>query len=548
MPTLSFPLVNGGMNDSLFSTMLARSQVRFSKNNVLSLEGVLTQRGGTVLVSDTATGSTDKLYGTHGYYVHESDGTITRRTMIKAGSVLYEFNATTLVFDVVQAGCHATNKPSMENFTDRNGNEVLIYADGELFFMYDGTTVTTLTPPPEVTGKPRYLATCGDALWVAGSLDDPSLASFSDDLDPQSFHRGYNFRPGPGDGDRITGLKSMRDGLAITKDSSIHLIVGTDANDYRIEKISQDIGASSHWSLQAMGRYLFFANPGGIWVGRLIKGDKIILDTERISGNVQNRYNDITVGTHQNIPSVYDENAGHIVWGIQKSTSDYFNEGLVFSLWHSDLESLRPPIPQLDTRFAWAGFWSGIPLESIGRVRDSNNVDQVYFGGNDGLLRRYNTILKKDSCAVGETTGTGIVWEVRPYEVRFGDQGVAAIVHRILPLLFQRANSTIQCSWIVDQKRRLPTSGGSISPITVKFFGNVPYRNNGSDSSISTRWGSTIWKSRPILQAQVSVGLQGTLAHSFLPIFENSGTHAKSENAFAGFSLEITPVRARGRG
>ena len=84
MGLYAYPSVRGGYNDSLFATNIANDQVSFAKNCKMALEGFLTQRDGTVKVSDTTTGASDIVYDIHGFYKHNSDGTVTRSTLIKA--------------------------------------------------------------------------------------------------------------------------------------------------------------------------------------------------------------------------------------------------------------------------------------------------------------------------------------------------------------------------------------------------------------------------------------------------------------------------------
>jgi hypothetical protein len=137
------PSVEHGVFDSLYPNTLARSQVSKAVNFYMTPDGLLETRGGTQRLTDTVLASTGALPEGHEFVARETDGTLTRRWMVKSGTVLYEYNSSTGVFDSKKTGL-STDKASMVNFVNAAGAEIMLYADGANLLMYDGTTVTDI--------------------------------------------------------------------------------------------------------------------------------------------------------------------------------------------------------------------------------------------------------------------------------------------------------------------------------------------------------------------------------------------------------------------
>ena len=547
MGLYAYPSVRGGYNDSLFATNIANDQVSFAKNCKMALEGFLTQRDGTVKVSDTATGASDIVYDIHGFYKHNSDGTITRYTLIKAGTVLYSFNSTTVVFDSVKTGLAAT-KASMVNFFNGSGVECVVYADGSNFGMWDGTTWTSLTKPTSWTTFPKYLEVDDNVLWMAGDSVLVYRLCYSESLDPTTIKANSFFEIDSGEGTAITGLKRMENYLLIGKENALHLILGSTFTDFSRLRVTRNVGVSSHWSIQSVGNVVYFVNNNGIWLGRLRALQEDGMDTELISGNIQRRFQTISAGTHNKISSVYDGANGQIIWAVNSTSNTYYDEAFVLSLWHSDptlAKSLKGP----DPRFVWAGVWVGLKLQSLATVQNSNGVEVVHIGGNDGFVRTTLSTLRKDNCAVGATTGTDIEWEVDTIELFFPTTARTARVSKFYPILFQKYNNSVNIEWVVDQSQRLPVDNtGVAAPRTIAFTGNIPYWHELTSTDITTQWGTSIWAEKPIIQAQVTLKWRGVMATSILFILSSEGTNALDDYSFAGFSIEADVKPARGRG
>ena len=547
MGLYAYPSVRGGYNDSLFATNIANDQVSFAKNCKMALEGFLTQRDGTVKVSDTATGASDIVYDIHGFYKHNSDGTITRYTLIKAGTVLYSFNSTTAVFDSVKTGLAAT-KASMVNFFNGSGAECVVYADGTNFAMWDGSTWTALTKPTSWTTAPKYLEVDDNVLWMAGDSALVYRLCYSESLDPTTIKANSFFEIDSGEGTAITGLKRMENYLLVGKENALHLIIGSTFTDFSRLRVTRNVGVSSHWSIQSVGNVVYFVNNNGIWLGRLRALQEDGMDTELISGNIQRRFQTISAGTHNKISSVYDGANGQIIWAVNSTSNTYYDEAFVLSLWHSD-PTLAKPLKGPDPRFVWAGVWVGLKLQSLATVQNSNGVEVVHIGGNDGFVRTTLSTLRKDNCAVGATTGTDIEWEINTIELFFPTTARTTRVKKFYPILFQKHNDSVQVEWVVDQSQRLPVDNtGVADPRTITFTGNVPYWHESTSTDITTQWGTRIWAEKPIIQAQVTLKWRGIMATSILFILSADGTNALDDHSFAGFSVEADVKPARGRG
>ena len=534
MAILDYPSVKGGHNDSLFATEVALNQVQRAVNYVMSREGVLTQRGGTEKKSDTVLGNLG-VWNVHQFFINTLGGVTTTVLLCKAGTVLYKFNTTTVVWDSLETGL-VDNKASMVNFLDGSGGDCFVYADGTNFFRHDGTTRTNITPLS--VNAPRYLEVDDNVLWSAET--NAQRVYFSAANDPATL--GGSIYVGSDGAGGITMLKRMENYLAVGTPKSIHIITGTAAANFARVRVLRGVGVESHWSAVAVGDGLFWVDQGGFRHGWIPseRADAMVVDT--ISGNIKRRFDNIKDGTLGVVEGVYDEVNGNILWGVNPSGESNHTEVLVFSLWHSTLKAQKP-LGGPDQRYVWSGYWDGVVANAMAVVQETSGKNVVYFGGSDGFVQRYDPTLYKDSCAVDATTGTDITPIIYSRETYFPTTARSALVKTFFPRLFQRKNGTSSVQWVVNRSRIAPNTAR-----TIRFYGNIPYWNGGTNSNITTKWNRTVWTRRPILNAIVSLDWLGVTCTSIFFIITGDGSYAKSDFSWSGHSLDYSIKKVRGRG
>ena len=538
--TLPFRGVRQGMNATSYATELAPHQCARIRNFHLAKEGVLVSRGGSLRISDTALASAIK--GGHGFYKHNTNGTVTRYTLAKSGTTLYQFNTSTLVFDAI-AGTPTmgTAKPCMVNFLNGSGAECVVYCDGTAFFMWDGTTVTSLMTPWQAAGftnAPRYLCVYADALFAAGDSYNPSLVAYSADLDPTYWGSTAVFYVDPGDGYQIRGLCAWYENLAIAKERSISLVTGKDRTQFAKFRISPSIGAFSHWGMKGGGHHLYFNDDANIYLGTLRALAEDGLEVNSIGDSMATRYDTKAEGSAYEMTCMHMPADEELMWTVMSGDSTTYDELYVYSLKHSSPDIGQGP-QGVDVRYVWAGVWTGLDVHSVAMIEDANGALVCHAFGADGYVAQLNNGYK-DNRAVGATTGTDITFEIHHGEIFLLSSANNARVRRIFPALYQKYNGTMTAEWIIDQSVRHPAT-----PVAVKFTGNIPYWNDGNDPDIMSQWGSTIWKDRPFLRAAITVN---EMAGTFQLILLNNDDGAQNECAFAGYAMTYQIKKARVRG
>ncbi len=165
---------------------------------------------------------------------------------------------------------------SKKNSTTRPGNvtkariiaysifrPVIIAVDGvNPAWKYDGTTETVINGTGAPT-NPKYAAEHLKRLALAGyssNISAVSLSAPNNDTDFSGVNGAIEFTVG----DAVVGLKTFRGELYIFCKNSIHKLVGSTSNDFRIEPVTKSIGCVAPDSIQEVGGDLVFLAPDGL--------------------------------------------------------------------------------------------------------------------------------------------------------------------------------------------------------------------------------------------------------------------------------------------
>jgi len=545
---LNRPSVEHGVSDTSYPNRVAITQCGKAVNFDMALDGKLESRGGSYYLTTTAAHAAGNMTYLHDFTRRGTDGTVLHTIIAKAHDTLYEYNSSTGVFDIIQAGL-STNKPSIVNFVSDAGREILAYADGENFAIYDGSTWTDITGNfNAITGrdKPRYLFVKHDRLWASGDDGKPDVIYFSPSLSPDTDWGANDWVRIAGGLEKVTGISEIYSHLLVSGQNSMHIIVGLTPVDFMPIQVSDEAGCSSHWSIVTVGSEVFWANETGIHIGRLRAAEDDALDTEAISLNMQVTYDRIAAGSHGEIEGVYFAPMKQIYWTI-KDGPDGNGEPdrcLIYSIARSSA-GIAPQAFGPDTRFVWAGYhtFTGAAhtYNSIAVIKNSNEIPELYVGGDNGRAVIMYSGYKDARATVSATTGVANVeYEIRSREETFGGTARTARVGYFYPTFYQKHNGSCTAQFIVNRTILKPTTSRAIT-----FRGNIPYWNSGSSAQITSQWGSTIWDKKPVLSAKVRVGHQ---AHSIIFLVKNDGSRAKDEISWVGYDMDYQELaRVRGR-
>jgi hypothetical protein len=523
------PSVRHGVNDSLYPSTIARSQVSKSVNFDMTPDGLFETRGGSQLLTDTAVASVAANPGLFQFIARATTGALTLRTMFKSGTVLYQYNTSTGVFDSKKTGL-STNKASMVNYVNSAGNEVMVYADGENLFTYDGTTITdiaskfTAGPGSDI---PRYLYVKWNVLFASGDDANPDALIFCDPFKPDSDWPAAGSIILEGGVDKVTGLNEIGDHVIVTAVDSIHIVTGRTGATFAPIKVNSNVGCTSHWSIISHGNVTYWANPTGFYMGRLRALEDEGMVVEPISQHMENTYSGIISGGWNNIEGTYHPRFQEIFWSVQSDGANTVDQLFVYSTVQS--RPLNPPAEfesGLDLRFVWAGYFSGLDFGSVAVLKDANGRSDLYAAGQTGFVHKMHTGYK-DGRAVGVDTGTNIAYEIQSREETYG--GVARVTE-FLPTFYQKHNGGFNVQFLINRSVLFPTS-----PINLTFRGNIPYWNNGTDPNISSKWNSTVWTSKPILLARTILKKK---CYSIIAIVKSSGSNTQEEGTWIGHDIK----------
>ncbi len=195
-----------------------------------------------------------------------------------AGDKLYQFNESTGTATLLYSSL--TPDRTM-NFVTFQG--LLIGCNGvDNPIKWDGMGSVGLLEnwPPDVfgidAGKPAFSEIYANRLIFAGDASNPSLVYISELENAENFEPSYwSDSPGaiqisPGDGEKITGLKTLflpllnEEVLVIFKERSTYVLSGSDVDTFAVQKMSDEFGAVSHRSIVLVGNELMFLSPEGI--------------------------------------------------------------------------------------------------------------------------------------------------------------------------------------------------------------------------------------------------------------------------------------------
>ncbi len=479
--TGGLPIPTGGVNfsDDIFT--INQNQLYRAVNFHMSENGVFYSRRGSRLLNATAlAGAVTSIYD----YWRPSGTTSIRTVLVTAYKTLYKYNESTGTFDVL-ATLESSDRPCWETYTITNGGSVAFMCNGTDFKYYDGNVVQDVTFVTDVS-NPRTIIAYDDRMLAAGCDNDPFAVYQSQTLDGTVWEytdndRQSHYWPMEAAGNRVTALKKVYNYGVVFQRNSVSILTGADVEDTTTEKItvSREYGTTSQWSVQTVGNTIYFADEKHIYRGVLRSAIDNGLEVVPIDGNISRKYK--TVRSVDDMVSVYDGKNDEIQWGIDCKVGGRKDTSLVYSVSNSgDSDG--------GYRDVWSGWFEGSAYEpyTLAAVLDSDRKPTIWRGDEDG----YVYVMDEDRQYKDDTTGTAADISFEIITAPSTPQGLSVDKHleAVTPLISQFYDESVLAQWILDGSRILPITG-----VTYKLKNNIPFWNEGSDTNVSTLWGSTVW-------------------------------------------------------
>ena len=242
---------SGGYIDSIDDNLLPESAARDCRNFISEEIGRLRKRKGQAYLNSAALPG--KIQGLYAFYL-EPD---IKQLIVASGGKVYRWEPINKVFIEIYSGllesgpvCFETCANYMVGFDGKNQP-----------FKYNGTEATPLANAPRLGQFPVLYK---EKLFVNPS-DKPSQVWWSESFYPEEWPPVNYWSFADGDGDRITNLMVYQDALLIFKNRSIHVLRGTNLDDFRSETLEHNVGCTGPFAAREFGGYVYFVGQKGLY-------------------------------------------------------------------------------------------------------------------------------------------------------------------------------------------------------------------------------------------------------------------------------------------
>lgn len=111
---------------------------------------------------------------------------------------------------------------------------------------------------------PRYMEIYNNQLFMAGFSSILSTTYFSDLGEPEGVFPEAFFETRTNDGDRVTGLKAYNGNLVVTKENSVHILLGDNPDNFLLREISTQYGCLSNRAIVTWEDQVWFLDKKGV--------------------------------------------------------------------------------------------------------------------------------------------------------------------------------------------------------------------------------------------------------------------------------------------
>ena len=294
----------------------------------------------------------------------------------------------------------------------------IVIADGAnkpLVFRMEGTGVLSSRTffleevTIDGTNGVKYVTSHDHHLIASGVENNLNTVYYSIYNDPTDFS-------GTGAGavvisDQIQGIRGFRTDLIVFAKNSIHKLINiNDAQNIRIDPITENVGCLSGYSIQEIGGDLVFLSPDGI---RTVAGTARIGDTElgSVSRQIQSIIGDLasSINTFRIDSCVLRSKSQYRIFYTDVTLGSSVSKGIIGTLTSNGFE--------------WAETL-GIQAMGLTTGFDANSIEQAYHGDKDGYVYKHDT--GNSFSPAGVSTEINAIYQTPNFD--FGDIGTRKTV------------------------------------------------------------------------------------------------------------------------
>ena len=239
-------------------------------NYISMYPGLLQKRPGQSRLNSVVLGGT--CQGLHSYYY----GTTPTRRMVAAynGKIAYwDYDAGTPAFVEIATGLDTSALVKFENCIN-----YMVYCNGvDPPRKWDGTTDSALANAP---ADAQFFCYHKEQLFCVDK-SYPNRLRWSNLINPEDWPGVNYWDISPGDGDEITNLVRLPDGLVIFKKYSTSVLYGSTLDDFQLVQVDSRVGCSGPFAACVDQGVIYFIAHDGIYA-RTVSGAATNLTKDRI--------------------------------------------------------------------------------------------------------------------------------------------------------------------------------------------------------------------------------------------------------------------------
>ena len=333
------------------------------------------------------------------------------------------------------------------------------------------------TIPGISPGSPSISAIFANRLIFSGDDNNPSMIYISALEDPEDFTPTTGaasagaIQIAPGDGDRVTGIKTLflplnnEEVLVIFKETSTYMLTGSDSESFALQKVSDEFGAVGHHAVINVGNELMFLSREGVTTlsTATLQGN---LTTGLLSNRVRATVTELNPNLRKGFFAVHMRNRQEVWWFLAQGSFLYNQLVLVYNYGINQAWSRR----------------SGIRAAS-GMERDG----KLYTGNYEGVVQQQ---LRGNTYA-----GEDIPWV---YRTGFNDLASPRMRKRIKDIeVFLRQISQVEINVNLYWDFRRGSANRQSRPLSVQMEGSNIYGTGHYGEDVYNLSGTSILKFIP---------------------------------------------------
>lgn len=359
---------NRGLNDTLAQDVLSEQEFARAQNITLTSRGGYYKRDGCLPIINSGV-LPNKPVGTLIRYAAED---VSQRLCV-CNKTLYRIDDEDKVTSL-KTGL-AFDRVDFQFFS----NSSLYFLDGTDYMVYNGTSVSSVTPAAGTSlthiKRCTMLEQRGQRMFAAGDKENPNFIYYSEIGEPNNFPAANSIKAVSDDGDVIKALVELDDKLIAFKDKNVYAWSGWDpTSDVSFDRLPIHGGTKSPGSVVRVDNMIIFLAHDAI-LG-LTVGSNGYLTTVNLSVNIENTL--LSLVNKENIVATYYR--GNYLLSCCDELDLGYNNLIIRGYTSFPYSTLEDKSGETKT-IPWTTI-RGWRVESWLRDLD----EQLYFGTPDGLI------------------------------------------------------------------------------------------------------------------------------------------------------------------